>query len=73
MKEGIKKWIRFGEFNSPCLKEEVQNWEILGLLCGPMLKTSPSNVGGAGLIPGRGVKVIYASWPKNWSIKQKLL
>ena len=24
-----------------------------------------SNIGGAGLIPGRGAKIIYASWPKK--------
>ena len=37
----------------------------------PAVKTLPSNAGGAGLIPGRGAKSPYASWPKNQNIKQK--
>ena len=32
---------------------------------GPVVKTSLSNVAGEGLIPGWGVKVLHASWPKN--------
>ena len=32
---------------------------------GPVVKTSPSNAGGAGLIPGRGAKVPHVSRPKN--------
>ena len=36
-----------------------------------MVKTSPSNAGGAGLIPGWGAKIPHASWPKNQNIKQK--
>ena len=38
---------------------------------GPGVKTSPSNAGGAGLIPGQGVKIPHTSWPKNQNIKQK--
>ena len=34
-----------------------------------MVKTSPSNVGGAGSIPGQGAKIPHAPQPKN--IKQK--
>ena len=30
-----------------------------------MVKTSPSNVGGVGLIPGQGAKISHALWPKN--------
>ena len=45
----------------------------MGLPCGPVLKTSPSNVRGAGLIPGRGAKIIYASWPKDLSIKTETI
>ena len=38
----------------------------------PVVKTSPSNAGGAGSIPGRGAKVPHASRPKNQNImKQK--
>ena len=36
-----------------------------------MVKTSPSNAGHAGSIPGRGAKVPHASRPKNQNIKQK--
>ena len=38
---------------------------------GPGVKTSPSNAGGAGLIPGWGVKIPLASWPKIQNMKQK--
>ena len=37
----------------------------------PVVKTLPSNAGGAGSIPGWGVKIPHASWPKTQSIKQK--
>ena len=36
-----------------------------------MVKTSPSNAGGAGSIPGRGAKIPHALWPKNQNIKNK--
>ena len=36
-----------------------------------MLKTSLSNSGGVGSIPGQGAKISHALWPKNQSIKQK--
>ena len=36
-----------------------------------MVKTSPSNAGGAGSIPGRGAKIPHASRPKKQNIKQK--
>ena len=42
--------------------------DVLG---GPVVKTSPSNAGGVGSIPGRGTKIPRASWPKNQNIKQK--
>ena len=36
-----------------------------------MVKTSPSNVGSVGSIPGWGAKIPHASWPKNTkNIKQ---
>ena len=38
---------------------------------GPVVKTSSSNAGGAGLIPGQGAKIPHASRPKNQNIKQK--
>ena len=36
-----------------------------------MVKTSPSNEGGVGLIPGWGAKIPHASQSKNQNIKQK--
>ena len=38
---------------------------------GPVAKTSPSNAGSAGSIPGHGAKIPHASRPKNQHIKQK--
>ena len=35
---------------------------------GPVIKTLSSNVGGAGLIPGQGAKILHALWQKQ---KQK--
>ena len=37
----------------------------------PVVKTSPSNAGGAGSIPGRGAEIPHASCPKNQNIKWK--
>ena len=37
----------------------------------PVVKTSSSNAGGAGSIPGQGAKIPHASGPKNQNIKQK--
>ena len=36
-----------------------------------MVKTSPSSAVGACSIPGWGIKIPHASWPKNQNIKQK--
>ena len=36
-----------------------------------MVKTSPSNAGGMGSIPGRGAKIPHALGPKKQNIKQK--
>ena len=45
------------------------DWDLPGC---PVVKTSPSNAGGAGSIPGRGAKIPHALWPKNQkNIKQK--
>ena len=30
----------------------------------PVVKTSPSNTGSTGLIPGQGAKISHALWPK---------
>ena len=32
---------------------------------GPVVKTSPSNAGSVGSIPGLGAKIPHASWPKK--------
>ena len=44
------------------------SWDFLG---DPVVKTSPSNAGGAGLIPGWRVKIPYASQPNNQNTKQE--
>ena len=36
---------------------------------GPVVKTSPSNAGGTGSIPGQGAKIPHASMPKNQNTK----
>ena len=38
-----------------------------------MVKTSPSNAGGEGSIPGWGAKIPHASWPKNQNIKKEAI
>ena len=38
---------------------------------GPGVKTLPSNAGGAGSIPGWGVKIPHDSWPKKQNVKEK--
>ena len=35
-----------------------------------MVKTSPSNAGGAGSIPGQGAEIPHASWPKTQNINR---
>ena len=37
-----------------------------------MVKTLLSNAGGVGLIPGQGVKIPHASWPKNQNINNRI-
>ena len=32
---------------------------------GPVVKTSPSNAGGVGSIPGWGARIPHTSWPKE--------
>ena len=40
---------------------------------GPVVKTSPSNAGGAGSIPGRGAKIPHTSWPKETKHKTEAI
>ena len=42
--------------------KESHHWDFPG---GPVVKTSPSNAGGVGSIPGRGAKIPHASRPKK--------
>ena len=48
-----------------------RNLKSRGFPGGPVVKTSPSNAGGMGSIPGWGPKIPHASWPKNQNIKQR--
>ena len=43
-------------------------WDFPG---GPVVKTSPSNAGDVGSIPGRAAKIPHALQPKHQNIKQK--
>ena len=43
---------------------------LRGLPWCPVAKTSLSSAGGVSSIPGRGPKILHASWPKNQSIIQ---
>ena len=38
---------------------------------GPAVKTSPSNAGAVGLIPGWGTKIPHALWSKNQNIENR--
>ena len=66
--------ILFGNYNfslrlklcPPCQKKFN-----LDLPDGPVVKTSPFNAEGEGLIPGQGIKVPHASWPKTQNTEQK--
>ena len=46
----------------------INFWDFPG---SPVVKTSPSNAGVAGLIPGWGAKIPHASRPKHQNVKQK--
>ena len=52
--------------SSKCIQNN--SWDFLG---GPGVKTSPSNAGSMGSIPGQGTKIPHASQPKIQTIKQK--
>ena len=38
---------------------------------GPVFKTSSSNAGATGLIPGQGARILHASWPEKQNVIQK--
>ena len=43
--------------------------DVRAFPCGLVVKTSPSNAGGVGSIPGRGTKIPYDSGPKKTKCK----
>ena len=47
-----------------CLLQVVVNLEEGDFPGGPVIKTSPSNAGGVGWIPGWGAKIPYTLQPK---------
>ena len=66
----------FGSKDSNCLGilhyllyfKKYSAWDFLS---GSVVKTSPSNAGGAGLIPGQGGKISHASSPKKLKHKNR--
>ena len=50
--------------------DRVKSGKVQDFPGGPVVKTSPSNAGDAGSIPGRGAKILHARWPKNQNIKK---
>ena len=72
----LHKYIKF-YWRAVKNKQKTEKKGILKIMAkrdfpgGPVVKTSPSNAGGAGSIPGRGAKIPHASWPKNQNMKQK--
>ena len=46
----------------PKQSNNTQGWDFPG---GPVVKTSPSNAGGEGSIPGQRAKILYTSRPKH--------
>ena len=53
--------LSWGEINYELFKYQ-QGGDFPG---GPVVKTSPSNTGNTGLIPGQEAKIPFTSWPKN--------
>ena len=47
------------------LYQNIKNIHLWDFPGGPVAKTSPSNAGGAGSIPGGGARIPHASWPEN--------
>ena len=48
---------------------KMWGWDFPGC---PVVKTSSSNAGGMGSIPGLGIKILHALWSKNQNIKALL-
>ena len=45
--------------------------QLGGFPSGPLVRTSRSNAGGAGSIPGWGAKIPQALWSQNQNVTQK--
>ena len=52
------------------LYQNIKNIHLWDFPGGPVAKTSPSNAGGAGSIPGLGAKIPHSLLPKSQNIKQ---
>ena len=50
----------------------VKNMVSGDILDSPVVKTSPSNAGGVGSIPGQETNIPHASQPKNKNIKNRI-
>ena len=53
--------LSWGEITSELFKYQ----QARAFPSGPVVKTSPSNTGNTGLIPGQEAKIPFTSWPKN--------
>ena len=60
----------FQVFNISLQKEFLKIF-LQGLPGSPVIKALPSNAKDAGSIPGQGVKIPHALWPKNQNIQWK--
>ena len=67
----MKSFIRIGFYTMRYCVLVVLRVKVRDFPGGPVIKTSPSNAGGAGSIPGGGAKIPQASRPQNRNIKQK--
>ena len=52
-------------------RKSLLKWKLRVLPGGPVVKTLLSDVGAAGSIPGEGITIPDASWPKTQNVKQK--
>ena len=63
------EYVRYGEMNNKLCAYDYKQGSFKvsfkGLSLGLVVKTSLSNAGGAGSIPGWEAKIPHASWPKT--------
>ena len=72
-----------GELEKALQRKWCLNWDMKIILCiiegeggthfpgGPVVKTSPSNAGSVGSVPGQEAKIPHISMGKNQNINQK--